>query len=163
MQGNPDNHSYELRIGVTGHRNLTQEKAVAEAVDRLVAYLDGLFVKEKDILIKWTAISPLAKGADRMVARSILKLPNSRLKVFLPFDIDEYRKDFDETADREEFEKLLKVSVYQYQCSPNNLENFDKDQRNEKYLLVGKEVVDACEILITVWDGNEAKGKGGIS
>ena len=84
MQRKPDNHSYELRIGVTGHRNLTQEKAVAEAVDRLVAYLDGLFVKEKDILIKWTTISPLAKGADRMVARSILKLPNSRLKVFLP-------------------------------------------------------------------------------
>jgi len=163
MQRKPDHHSYELRIGVTGHRNLTQEDAVAQAVDRLVTYLDGLFVKEKDILIKWTAISPLAKGADRMVARSILKLPNSQLKVFLPFNIDEYRRDFKKPADKEEFEELVKASIYQHQSSQETLENFDDDQRNEKYLLVGKEVVDACEILITVWDGDEAKGKGGTA
>ena len=163
MQSKPDHHSYELRIGVTGHRYLTQEKAVAEAVERLVVYLNGLLAKDKDILVKWTAISPLAKGADRMVARSILKLPNSRLKVFLPFDIDAYRNDFEKGADREEFEELLKVSVLQHRCSPNNPENSDKDKRNEKYLLAGKEVVDACEILITVWDGDDAKGTGGTA
>lgn len=161
MQSKPERHSYELRIGVTGHRDLIQEKAVAEAVDRLVVYLNGLFAKDKDILVKWTAISPLAKGADRMVARSILQLPNSRLKVFLPFDIDEYRNDFEKGADREEFEELLKVSVLQHQCSPNNPENSDKNKRNEKYLLAGKEVVDACEILIAVWDKNDARGEGG--
>ena len=160
MQSKPERHSYELRIGVTGHRDLIQEKAVAEAVDRLVVYLNGLFAKDKDILVKWTAISPLAKGADRMVARSILQLPNSRLKVFLPFDIDEYRNDFEKGADREEFEELLKVSVLQHQCSPNNPENSDKNKRNEKYLLAGKEVVDACEILIAVWDKNDARGEG---
>ena len=66
MPDKPERHSYELRIGVTGHRNLIQEKAVAEAVDRLVVYLHGLFVKDKDILVKWTAISPLAKGADQI-------------------------------------------------------------------------------------------------
>lgn len=161
MQSKSDLHSYELRIGVTGHRNLIQEKAVAEAVERLVVYLNGLFVKSRDILVKWTAISPLAKGADRMVARSILKLPNSRLKVFLPFDIDAYRNDFEKGADREEFEELLKVSIFQHQCSQEKPGNFKDDHRNEKYLQCGKEVVDACEILITVWDGNIAKGTGG--
>ena len=163
MPDKPERHSYELRIGVTGHRNLTQEKAVAEAVDRLVVYLHGLFEMDKDILVKWTAISPLAKGADRMVARSILKLPNSRLKVFLPFDIDEYRKDFKKGADREEFEELLKVSIFQHECSQEKPEKSDNDQRNEKYLQCGKEVVDACEILITVWDGDEAKGTAGTA
>lgn len=163
MQSKPDLHSYELRIGVTGHRNLTQENAVAEAVERLVVYLNGLFVKDRDILVKWTAISPLAKGADRMVARSILKLPNSRLKVFLPFDIDAYRNDFEKGADREEFEELLKVSIFQHQCSQEKPGNFKDDHRNEKYLQCGKEVVDACEILIAVWDKNAANGVGGTA
>lgn len=161
MQNKSDRHSYELRIGVTSHRNLKDEIAVAEALDRLVAWLESLFVKDKDILVKWTAISPLAKGADRMVARSILKLPNSRLKVLLPFDLDEYRKDFVEPADREEFEELFKHSIHEQTESENIKEIIDQDQRNEKYLQVGKKVVDACEILIAVWDGNGAKGKGG--
>ncbi len=161
MPDKPERHSYELRIGVTGHRNLIQEKAVAEAVDRLVVYLHGLFVKDKDILVKWTAISPLAKGADRMVARSILKLPNSRLKVFLPFDIDEYRKDFKKGADREEFEELFRGSTHEEIDSQEETEIFEQDQRNKQYLDVGYKVVDACEILIAVWDKNDARGEGG--
>ncbi len=163
MQSKPEQHSYELRIGVTGHRNLTDEKPVAEAVDRLIAVLNRMFVKEEDILVKWTAISPLAKGADRMVARSILKLPNSRLKVLLPFALDEYRKDFAEPADRVEFEELFKEAAHEQTGSQEKSEEFNPDQRNAKYLLVGKKVVDACEILIAVWDGKPAKGEGGTA
>lgn len=161
MQSKSDRHSYELRIGVTGHRNLKDENAVAEAVDCLVTYLDRLFEKDKDILVKWTAISPLAKGADRMVAHSILKLPNSRLKVLLPFALDEYRKDFVEQDDREEFEELFKSSIHEQIDSQEKSENIEPDQRNKQYLAVGNKVVDACEILIAVWDKNDARGEGG--
>ena len=163
MQSKPEQHSYELRTGVTGHRNLTDEKPVAEAVERLIAYLNRMFIKEEDILVKWTVISPLAKGADRMVARSILKLPNSRLQVMLPFALDEYRKDFTEPADRVEFEELFKVASDEQTGSQERLEEFSQDQRNAKYLLVGKQVVDACEILIAVWDGKPSKGEGGTT
>ena len=163
MPNKPDHHSYELRIGVTGHRNLTQEKDVADAVDRMVAWLGGLFLQDEDILIKWTAISPLAKGADRIVARSILKLQNSRLNVLLPFSLDEYRKDFVEQADRKEFEELFKDSIHQQTDNQEKAEVFSKDERNARYLLVGKDVVDSCEILIAIWDGELAKAEGGTA
>ena len=103
----PEQLSYDLRIGVTGHRNLSQEKAVSEAVDRLVAYIDKMISHNENLPIEWVVISPLAKGADRIVARSILKKENAHLKVIMPFPIDEYRNDFTDPKDLQEFDALL--------------------------------------------------------
>ncbi len=156
--------SYELRIGVTGHRNLSNGSAVAEAVDKLVASIDQLIANPEDVPIEWCVISPLAKGSDRIVAKSILKKKNARLELLTPFPLDEYRKDFSDPEDLLEFNQLLQ------KADPPLTEPLEKnaDQNNSKprtrgYLPVGRKVVDACEILIAIWDGKPSRGKGGTA
>jgi hypothetical protein len=123
--------------------------------------------------LRWTVISPLAKGTDRIVAHSVLARPHSRLKVIVPFELDEYRRDFVEPDDRAEFEALLvrddapTTLAHPYgTIAPGASEAEIRgamDCRNEGYFNVGCRVVEGCEILIAVWDGQAAAGKGGTS
>jgi hypothetical protein len=153
MPDKPEQLSYELRIGVTGHRNLSNESAVAEAVNDLIAYLDKLIGKQDNISIEWSIISPLAKGADTIVARSFLAKPDARLEVFLPFPLEEYRQMLTDPDELDDFNKLFKrASLY-----------FEPSQDSKGYLQVGKEVVNTCELLITIWDGKGANGEGGTA
>jgi len=103
----------------------------------------------------------LAKGADRIVARSAMDKLNASLEVILPFDVNEYRKDFDTQDDLEEFNHLFgranNKATFQNITFPEN------KTRQEGYEQAGLEVVDTCEILITVWDGKVARGRGGTA
>ena len=153
MPSKPEQLAYELRIGVTGHSKLTEEHAVAEAVNRLLTYLENLMNNQDNVPIEWTVISPLAKGADRIVAKSILKKESARLEVLTPFSLGEYRKNFTDPKDLQEFNQLLESASLHVEMPPSS----------EGYLPVGKKVVDACEILIAIWDGNPSQGKGGTA
>lgn len=163
MSEYPEKLYYELRIGVIGHRNLKEKQSVSMAVEQVVAYLDRLFSEEKSVVVNWTINSPLAKGSDRMVARSILKRPNSTLKVYLPFSLDEYRKDFVEADDLAEFNELLDKAQSPLNEVSVNTSGAGSLSRTKGYLHVGYAVANASEILIVVWDGKEAEGEGGTA
>ena len=157
---------YIFRIGVTGHRNLKDPTAVALAVDRMLNCLKQLFHKasEGTPVTNWVAVSPLAKGADRIVAKVVLEQPDSRLEVVSPLPLDEYRKDFADRQDREEFEQLLKLDSAPTELNPLFQEDSignEKEARKDAYLKVGRRVVDSCELLIVIWDGQLAEGRGG--
>ena len=211
---------YELRIGVTGHRNLPEVAAVERAVEALLSHINSVLseaaasplgtagspftlAKQCDRLLlraaqvvwprlpvtpsdvpveqrtplQWVVVSPLAKGADRIVARAVLKQPPAsgppRLQVVTPFAIDDYRRDFVDPADRAEFEDLLKLDPaptilpHEYGLELENGSPAQREEkrevRNEGYLAVGRRVVDACEILIVIWNGEPAAGKGGTA
>lgn len=157
---------YLLRIGITGHRSLSDEAAVAAAVERLLDRIEHTLSAattgsvERQTSLDWLVVSPLAKGADRLAARAVLKRPQARLSVVTPFPLQEYRKDFDEPGDAAEFEDLLR-----HDPAPLELEApgaaADAAARNEAYFRVGKAVVDQCELLIAVWNGELAAGRGG--
>src|SRR6202163_4851500 len=91
---------YDLRIAVTGHRTIANETAVAAAV---TALLERIGATLTPVPLAWTVISPLARGADRVVARAVLARPEARLEVVTPLPLDDYRKDFASTSDHEEF------------------------------------------------------------
>jgi hypothetical protein len=107
--------------------------------------------------IEWVVISPLARGADRIVAREILTRPGARLQVIAPLPLDDYRTDFATPEDRAEFEALLCKDP-----SPTLPDDADGD-RGEHYLRAGYTVADACEILVAIWDGRPAAGRGGTA
>ena len=125
--------------------------------------------------LRWVVVSPLAKGADRIVARAVLKQSQEagqpRLQVVTPFSLDDYRRDFAEPADLAEFEELLAhdpaptALPNDYGLSqPTDSEEViasKKKRRNEGYFAVGKRVIDASEILIVIWNGQPAAGHGG--
>ena len=143
---------YELRIGVAGHRELQDQAAVSAVVDDLIMRLDSYLKQHYSVPVEWNVISPLAKGADRIVARSIMRLANAELTVLTPFKIDEYRKDFVTPEDLSEFEAFFKKNPKLVELSPKEMNIHDASYRKTCYVDVGESVVDACEILIAVWD-----------
>ena len=161
---------YELRIGVTGHRTLSNATAVDAAVLGALARIAGVFRNRDngknrdkvDVPLAWTVVSPLAKGADRIVAHAVLNFTGARLEVITPLPLDEYRKDFDTREDLAEFESLVSRadSVHELNAG-SDAGDLSGEARDRAYLQAGERVVDGCEILIAVWDGQPAKRKGG--
>ncbi len=172
---------FRLRIGVTGHRELADPEAIARKVKEFVEkelpelYDDPAAVRahlenpDRRTEIVYTVITPLAEGADRLVAHSILNIaPASRLRAVLPFPREEYLKDFASEASRREFESLYQLDADP--LPPRNslsLDNMDEksraQERSKAYLAAGILVVEQCDLLIAVWDGEKARGKGGTA
>ena len=68
-----------IRIGVTGHRVLTDVERIEDGIEAALRRIEHRFPGEL-----LTVISALAEGADRLVAYHILERPGARLIVSLP-------------------------------------------------------------------------------
>jgi hypothetical protein len=152
-----------LRIGVTGHRNLTDMQAVmvGDSVVKVLGLLDGWLSRtQQHSPHTFVAVSPLAEGADRIVARKVLEWPivdkrfTPKLEVVLPFPEYEYVTDFSGHSSHEEFRSLLDQAR-----SVHTLKK--RRPATGAYVPVGHYVVHACDLLIAVWNGLPANGKGG--
>jgi len=158
---------YDLRLGVTGHRAIADGPALAAAVaallDRIAATLDT-----PSSPLACTLVSPLAQGADRLVARAALDRLHAKLEVVTPFPLATYRADFESADDRAEFEALLEHAAVVHELpgvTPGAAAATISavQRRDTAYARVGERVVDACEILIAVWNGRRAAGLGGTA
>jgi hypothetical protein len=152
-----------LVIGTTGHRDLRAqdvpllEREVGAIIARLRRdYLGG--GDETPIIL----VSALAEGADRVVARAALAA-GVKLIAPLPLPADEYRRDFEPGLRPNavaEFDQLLSQAsaapVMSFTAG-NSLEavRADPDKRAEQYRAVGLFIVQHCDVLIALWDGNE--------
>lgn len=144
-------------IGVTGHRKLSNENALVEQVKQILdSKIKQLLPPMSRTPIAFTILSPLAEGADRLIARKVLEFPGSRLEVVLPMDKDEYLKDFGTEESKKEFEELLS-KARRIKTLPPTV------SRNEAYQRVGQYVVDNCDILIALWNGKPPAGQGGTA
>lgn len=159
---------YRLRIGVAGHRNLTNADEVRVAIQRVLEQIQKTLQPQQRTSLDWVVVSPLALGADRIVAEEILKQAGSSLEVLSPFSLDEYRQDFVEPDDFEEFNRLVSRAD-SVQCITQTSQPQDgsaeeqSSWRDRGYLNVGRAVVDASEIVVVIWDGEPARGLGGTA
>lgn len=115
--------------------------------------------------LDWTVVSPLAAGADQMVARAAINKLGASLTAILPFQIDDYRDDFETVEDLIGFNSLLRMAdeVVDLSLGSDSAAPLDIDKRNAAYLRAGERVVDTCEILIAVWDGAPPNKIGGTA
>lgn len=150
----PEDNS--LLIGVTGHRTFSDVNRVVSCLSKVIH-----FVRTKNQNIKnYTIITPLAEGADRFVPQLFRKEEGIEVKVIvkLPLELSDYITDFKTKSSRKEFSKLLgtagKISF------PTHHPNHTLE-REKAYQEVGESVVDQCDLLLAVWDGKKAQGKGG--
>jgi hypothetical protein len=104
-------------------------------------------------------ISPLAEGADRLVARAAIE-EGATLVAPLPFPRQVYVKDFDDAASRADFFALLDQAIEIIELDGRR---GGKAERSAAYAAVGAWVANECDILIAVWDGREASGEGGTA
>lgn len=142
----------ELRVGVTGHRALADPATVADAVDRVLA---GLRVPGTAVV----AVSSLAEGADRIVARCVLAGADGRLEVVLPLAVDDYATDFADPTSRTEYDGLVAAAsdVTVVPADPAD------PSREAAYERAGRAVLDRCDVLLALWDGRPSRGRGGTA
>lgn len=175
--GAAPNIPFRLRIGVTGHRQLTDAKELAarieEALDIHVPGLLDSALREQirsstRTPLAFAVLTPLAEGADRLVAETILKRPDARVEVVLPLTVEDYLEDFQTAASRAEFKRLLALARRPISLRETPLEaDFAPGElaeaRKEAYEDVGRYVVRHCDVLIALWDREEARGRGGTA
>ena len=132
-------------VGITGHQNIP-----ASALDFINAEIDRALQPFKSDLI---GVSSLAEGSDQLFARAVLRL-GGRLHVVIP--CSKYEDAFKDDLLIKNYHKLL--------SSAEEVETLDYPIPSEKaFLDAGRRIVEISKILIAVWDGQEAKGKGGTA
>lgn len=90
------------------------------------------------------------------MARVVLDRPGAELEVPLPLPRPDYERDFGTKGSRMEFAALLARArlIIEAPASPT---------REEAYKRVGAYVVEHCDVLIVIWDGQPARGQGGTA
>jgi len=156
-----------FRVGASGSRVLAagvqsglqqQMRAVLGDIARMLRVLAGeargVYAADGQgaIMPRLRVVSPLAEGADRLVAEAALSLGYA-LEAPLPFAQADYEADFSATIAG--FRALLARATRRLELDG------DRDDRERGYEAVGRHVVRNADLLIAVWDGRAAKGRGG--
>lgn len=157
-----------LNVGITGHRagGLT-----APLARKLQPVVNGVFRRLREAALKLQQSEEafcsltearlllhtgLATGADQIAARSA-RSTGFLIRAVLPFDPDEYRKDFAIGDELDGFEKALS-SADEIVALPGA-----RSDPNSAYVQVGQSLVGSADILIAIWDGEQARGPGGTA
>ncbi|MEO7599168.1 MAG: hypothetical protein ABIV50_09575 [Opitutus sp.] len=135
-------------IGFTGHRQLANPERISAAIFSTLLELKNAAPGE------WLALSSIAAGSDTLFARQAKALSLS-WQVVLPLPLRDFKNDFSPT-EWQEAEALL-AGAEQVRVLTEN------DGRNDAYLDAGMETVHESDVLLAVWDGAPARGKGGTA
>lgn len=131
-------------IGVTGHQVVPD--------DALPYVVDGVrkTIGECDPPLR--VVTSLAAGADQLVAREVLR-SGGRLDAIVPAAV--YEATF-AADDLRSFEELVSCA--------ESVTRLDFPEPSEQaYWKAGQMIVDRCDVLIAVWDGQPARGLGGTA
>lgn len=168
MPRSPPRPRLTLNIGITGHRATILPPAIATAVQPVVdeifrelhASTLRLHAADPEIFAETPALlrlhTPLATGADQLAAESA-RASGYYVRALLPFAPAEYRKDFAKGDELTEFNRQLDVADDVF-ALPG-----DRSDEESAYVMVGKAVIAAADILVAVWDGREGNGPGGTA
>ena len=80
----------------------------------------------------------------------------------LPLSPADYEEDFKTEASKEEFRRLL-ARASAIWPAPTTENPPTKEDRDEAYEQAGRYVVDRCDALIALWDGEDPRGQGGTA
>lgn len=134
-----------MRIGVTGHMNLTPDtvRMVSAALRAHLERVDGEVV----------GVSCIARGADSLFAEAVLAVGGT-LEVVLPSR--DYREATVRPDDAELFDRLVD------QAAHVQVMDFDHAGR-EAYVAANLAMLESIDELVAVWDGKPAAGRGGTA
>lgn len=169
-----------FRVGVIGHRpnRLPKDQRTLDELHGVVtAILDEAkiavtaFQQDKhhasfylDTTPVMRAISPLAEGADRLVAEEALNL-GYELCCPMPFFQTEFEGDFD-VASVIDFRTLLarageETGLVRFELDGRRNTKTEPDNEAKAYAAAGQVVLNQSDLLIVIWDGGASAGVGG--
>ncbi|WP_174552932.1 hypothetical protein [Nocardia amamiensis] len=133
-----------VRIGVTGHMNITE--ATAPLVYQVVRELLTDHGDGTDLV----GVSCIARGSDSVFARAVLDV-GGQLEVVLPSR--NYRERKVKPDHAELFDELIG------RASTIRVMDFD-DAGREAYEVANEAMLSSCDRLIAVWDGADSQQGG---
>lgn len=133
-----------MRIGISGHRDLTPETAVAVRVG-----LAEILAEDSADL---EGVSCLADGADQLFAQAVVDA-GGRLVVVVP--ADQYRAGLPAEA-HQEYDDLLGAAAEVVRLPFT-------ESTSESHMAASVAMLDRIEVLVAVWDGKPARGYGGTA
>ena len=151
---------FRLRIGVTGHRNITWSEVLVEVPARVREVLP----LESVTPVRLGVVSALAEGADRFVVEEVftyatLRNEDARLEVILPFDRSSYAQAQEFSAEAQaEFAELLDRAT-----SVTELDGSFGGSLDSAYEAASQHVVARSDVLVARWDGQPSRGRGGTA
>jgi hypothetical protein len=135
-------------VGFSGHRQLESAAGVAEAIGAALKSL------QREIPGEWIALSSIAGGSDQLFVKQARAIGLS-WHAILPLPRLEFAQDFT-PAEWAVVEETLATADHLSVIS-------ETGEREDAYLDCGIETVNGADILIAVWDGQPARGKGGTA
>ena len=157
-----------LNVGITGHRSgiltaplvrslrpivYTVFRQLREATLKLQASENSLCSQTEAKLLLHT---PLATGADQ-IAAVCARSSGYFVRALLPFEPNDYREDFAPGEELDSFEQALEAAD-EIVALPGERSNLEA-----AYVLVGESLVGTADLMIAIWDGQEARGPGGTA
>jgi hypothetical protein len=153
-----------VHIGITGHRSLPDEAMwawVAAELDALLdPPLDSVLDPPLDPLLdpgtavgteRLVGVTGLAAGADSVFAARVLA-HGGTLHVVLAYE--GFERSLASDDERDALARLL--------ARAETVETLSRRSSDEEaYLAEGHRVVDLSDLLVAVWDGEAARGRGG--
>ncbi|HET8749185.1 MAG TPA: hypothetical protein VFM42_00445 [Sphingomicrobium sp.] len=157
---------FVLSVGITGHRMDVLPDAsvdalrlrIRETLKMVEAAGSALFERECECFAavppRMRLVSPIADGADQIAADMALEL-GWELQVVLPFERGYYRTTLGNDPARKRFDELLGHAgrILELPGSP--------EREPESYAMAGRATVAHCDLLVALWDGLKARGRGG--
>jgi hypothetical protein len=135
-------------IGFSGHRQLQDPSGVAKAI---AGVLESL---RREAPGEWIALSSVAEGSDTVFVEQA-RAQGLSWHAILPLPRAEFAKDFT-AREWEGVEKMLAGAEHVRVIAENGT-------REDAYLDCGIETVNDADVLLAVWDGHPARGKGGTA
>ncbi|MCB2207152.1 MAG: hypothetical protein KQH67_02540 [Bacteroidetes bacterium] len=171
--------SNPIKIGVTGHRYLDNEFDLKKQILRVLSVeIPKLFNNNSNFIDSsyLCILTPLAEGADRLVAESILEYNDrSYLEAVLPLPLQHYKKTFNNPDDYRFVNLLNKAKsvklIRNESESISNIENFSETDftinnntfLNRAFEEAGRHIANHCDVLLALWDGKRSNLMGGTS
>lgn len=134
----------QIAVGITGHQNIPTQA---------IPYINDEIIKTGLDYSKVKCVSSLAIGADQLLAKLVLD-KGGTLHAVIP--CGNYEKTFKNDDSLNEY--------YHYLANASIIEKMPYDEPSEDaFYDAGCRIADLSKILIAIWDGERANGKGGTA
>ena len=147
-----------ITIGITGHRphrlTVSEPRLTRRVRTVLTALIKATGTAKTSRSPVLDIISPLAEGTDRIVAREVRAL-GQRLTALLPFARRDYETTFVDATTTAEFRTLWKAADERVVLKGS------LKRAEAGYVAVGMVTLARSDLIITIWDGEPAQGRGG--
>jgi hypothetical protein len=132
--------------------------AIAATVDEVAAAPEAGFAPAQAPL---TLFSALAEGTDRLAAEAVLQTADRWcLHALAPFDLLHYERDFQTSASAPRSVEHFRT-LWHAAAARTVLDGVPGEF--DAYAPLARALVDLCDILIVVWDGEHGRGPGGTA